>query len=54
MKTTVTFSSDGKVQRVAVSNAPAADMGSCIEGAISKASVPAFTDPTFSAPLTVR
>lgn len=54
VKTTVTFSSDGKVQRVAVSNAPAADMGSCIEGAIAKASVPPFTDPTFSAPLTVR
>ncbi len=54
IKTSVLFGSDGKVQRVSVTNAPASDIGACIEGAVSKASVPAFTDPTFSAPLTVR
>ena len=54
IKTSVLFGSDGKVQRVSVTNAPASDIGACIEGAVSKASVPAFTDATFSAPLTVR
>lgn len=54
VKTMVTFASDGKVQKVAVSNAPDPGVGSCIEGAVNKAVVPAFTDATFTAPLTVR
>ncbi len=54
VKTMVTFGSDGKVQKVAVSNAPDPGVGSCIEGAVNKATVPAFTDATFTAPLTVR
>ncbi len=54
VKTMVTFGSDGKVQKVAVSNAPDPGVGSCIEGAVNKANVPAFTDATFTAPLTVR
>jgi hypothetical protein len=54
VKTMVTFASDGKVQKVAVSNAPDPGVGSCIEGAVNKATVPAFTDATFTAPLTVR
>lgn len=54
VKTTVTFGSDGKVTKVAVANAPDPAIASCIEGAVGKATVPPFTDPTFSAPLTVR
>jgi hypothetical protein len=54
VKTTVTFGSDGKVTKVAVANAPEPGIASCIEGAVSKATVPPFTDPSFSAPLTVR
>jgi 2C-methyl-D-erythritol 2,4-cyclodiphosphate synthase len=54
VKTTVTFGSDGKVTKVAVANAPEPAMASCIEGAVGKATVPPFTDATFSAPLTVR
>jgi hypothetical protein len=54
VKTVVTFGSDGKVTKVAVANAPDPAMASCIEGAVTKATVPPFTDPSFSAPLTVR
>ncbi len=54
VKTTVTFASDGKVTKVSVSNAPDGAIAACIEGAVSKAAVPPFTDSTFSAPLTVR
>jgi len=52
---TVTFRSDGSVSDVSVSgDAVGTPAESCIRGALSRARVPAFAEPSFAAPLTVR
>jgi hypothetical protein len=52
---TVTFRSDGSVSDVAVSGDGAGTPAEgCIRGALSRARVPAFAEPSFAAPVTVR
>jgi hypothetical protein len=51
----IVFSSDGTVQSVTVSG-PAAGKPTeaCIKGALSKAKVPPFAEPSYTAPITIR
>jgi hypothetical protein len=52
---TITFKSDGSVQSVAISGGAAGKPAeACIRGALSKARVQPFVQPTFTAPATVR
>lgn len=54
-KAMVVFGSSGEVQSVTVSGGAAGKPAeSCIKAALSKAKVPAFADPTYSFPVTVR
>lgn len=54
-KANVVFGSDGSVQSVSVSGGAAGKPAEgCIKGALGKAKVPAFADPTYSFPVTVR
>lgn len=54
-KANVVFGSDGAVQSVSVSGGAAGKPAeACIKGALGKAKVPAFADPTYSFPVTVR
>jgi hypothetical protein len=51
----VTFQSDGSVQNVTVSGSAAGKPAeACIRTALSRARIPAFASPTFSAPVTIR
>ena len=51
----VTFKSDGTVQSVSVSGGAAGKPAeACIRSALSKARIPPFAQPTFTAPTTVR
>lgn len=51
----VTFQSDGSVQNVTVSGGAAGKPAeACIRTALSRARIPAFASPTFSAPVTIR
>jgi hypothetical protein len=50
----VTFSSDGRVQSVALSGPGAAAAGGCIKSAISAARVSPFSKPSFSISTTIR
>ena len=54
VKATLTFGSEGKAQRASALNAPSPEVGACIEAALMKATVSAFSDATFTAPVTVR
>jgi hypothetical protein len=52
---TVTFRSDGSVESVSVSGGAATKAAEgCIRAALSKARVPPFVQPTFTAPATIR
>lgn len=54
-RATVTFASNGTVQSVNVSGAAAGKPeGECIKGALSKAKLAPFAEPTFVAPVTIR
>jgi hypothetical protein len=51
----VTFQSDGSVQNVTVSGGAAGKPAeACVRTALSKARIPPFASPTFSAPVTIR
>ena len=52
---TVTFQSDGSVQKVGVSGGASGTAAEgCIRSALMKAHVPPFAQPTFSSPVTIR
>lgn len=54
-KATVTFASSGAVESVSLSGgAEAKPAGECIRGALAKAKVPPFANPTYRATVTVR
>jgi hypothetical protein len=54
-RATVTFQSDGSVQRVAVTGGAAGTPAEgCIRSALSKAHVPPFAQPTYASPVTIR
>ncbi len=54
-RATITFGSTGTVQGVTVSGAAAGKPAeACIKGALGKAKVPPFAQPTYSTPVTVR
>ena len=52
-RVTVTFQSSGTVRDVALPDMDPAE-AACIRGALARAWLPAFAEPTFAAPVTVR